>query len=54
MFFIFQSVVLPFLYVEQDVNLAWQSCSGLENSKIAEKNVKNPEKRCFAAREGMG
>ena len=38
-----------FLYVEQDVNLAWQSCSGLKNLKIAEKNVKkNPGKSCFA------
>ena len=26
-----QSVVLMFLYVEQDVNLAYQSCSGLKN-----------------------
>ena len=33
--FIFQSVVLMFLYVEQDVNLAWQSSSGLKNLKIA-------------------
>ena len=29
---------LTFLYVEQDVNLAQQSCSGLKNVKIAEKN----------------
>ena len=28
--FILQSVVLMFLYVEQDMNLAWQSCSGLK------------------------
>ena len=46
-YFIFQSVALMFLYVEQDVN----SCSGLENLKIAEKNVKNPGKSCFAARK---
>ena len=40
MFYFFQSVVLMFPYVEQDVNLARPSCSGLENEKIAEKNVK--------------
>ena len=41
-----------FLNVEQDVNLAWQSCSGLANSKIiAQKNVKNPGKSCFAVRK---
>ena len=40
-----------FLYVDQDVNLAWQSCSGLKNVKIAEKNVKNPGKSCFEVRK---
>ena len=40
-----------FLYVEQDVNLAYQSCSGLKNFKIALKNVKNPGKSCFAVRK---
>ena len=40
-----------FLYVEQDVNLAQQSSSGLKNFKIALKNVKNSGKRCFAVRK---
>ena len=33
-----------FLHAEQDVNWAWQSCSGLKNVKIAEKNVKKSGK----------
>ena len=37
-----------FLYVEQDVNLAKQSCSGLKNLKIAKNNVKSLGKSCFA------
>ena len=40
-----------FLYVEQGVNLALQLCSGLENLKIASKNLKNPGKSCFADRK---
>ena len=40
-----------FLYVEQYVNLAQQSCSGHENLKISEKNVKNPGKSCLALRK---
>ena len=40
-----------FLYVEQDVNLAKQLCSGLENLKIAWKKVKNLGKRCLAVRK---
>ena len=53
--FIFQNVVFMFLYVEQDVNLAQQSCSGLENFKMAEKNVKkNRRKKSFCSQEGMG
>ena len=46
----FQSVVLMFLYVKQDVNLALQSCSGLKNWKRKKKNVKNPGKHFFAVR----
>ena len=43
--FFFQSVVLMFLYVvEQDVNLAWQSCSGRKNWKRKKKNVEIWEK----------
>ena len=38
------------LYVEQDVNLAKQSCSGLKNVKIKEKCKKNPGKNCLAVR----
>ena len=37
-----------FLYAEQDVNLAQQSCLRLKNFKIAQKNVENPGKSCFA------
>ena len=33
-----KSVVLMFLYVEQDMNLIWQSCSGLEIEKYR-KNI---------------
>ena len=40
-----------FLYVEQDVNFAYQSCSGLKNKKIANKNGKKSRKRCFAVRK---
>ena len=40
-----------FLYVEQDVNLAWQSCSGHKHFKIVSKNVKNLGKSCFAVRK---
>ena len=47
-YFIFQSDVLMFFYVEQDVNLAKQSCSGLEKLKMALKIVKNPGKSCLA------
>ena len=39
-----------FLYPEQDVNLAQQSCSGFKNLKIKKKNVKNPGKNRFAVR----
>ena len=48
--FIFQSVALVFLYVEQDVNLAWQLCSGLENVKNSIEKCKNLGKNCFAVR----
>ena len=35
-----------FLYVDKkNVNLAQQSCTGLENLKLGEKNATNPEKR---------
>ena len=37
-------------YVEQDVKLAKQSCSGFKNLKIKKKNVKNPGKNCFGGR----
>ena len=39
------------LYVEQDVILAWQSCSGLKNYKNDIGNVNNPGKSCFAVRK---
>ena len=39
-FSIFQNVVLVFLYAEQDVNLAWQSCFGLKHWKIKNKLFK--------------
>ena len=44
-----------FLYVEQDVNLAQQSCSGLKNVKNSiQKNVKNTGKRCLqSGRNGL-
>ena len=40
-----------FIYVEQDLNLAQQSCSSLEKVKIAEENVKNQGKSYFSVRK---
>ena len=48
--FIFQRVVLMFIYVKQHVNLAWQLCWDLKNWKIKKENVKNQGKKCFAVR----
>ena len=53
-YFILQNVVSMFLYVEQDVNLAQQSCSGLKNFKPAEKNVTKSGKKMFCSQEGLG
>ena len=47
--FIFLSVVLIVLYAEQDVDLAQQSCSGLENWKIKKKCWKIR----FCSQDGM-
>ena len=40
-----------FPYVEQDVNLTWQSCSGLKNSI---EKCKKSGKEIFCSQEGMG
>ena len=53
-YFVLQSVILMFLYVEQDMNLAQQSCSGLKNEKIAQKKRKKSGKKLFCSQEGMG
>ena len=50
----FKIVVLTFLYAEQDVNLALQSCSDIKNLKTALKNVTKSGKKLFCRREGMG
>ena len=41
MFSYFSILKVLFLYAEQDVNLAWQSCIGLKNLKINVKNLGN-------------
>ena len=51
---IFQSVVLMFLCVEQDMNLAYQSCSGLKNLKISIEKRKKSGKKLLCGQEGMG
>ena len=50
---VFPNVVLMFLYVEQDVNFAWQSCSVLKIENKEKKWKKSGEK-CFAvSQSGM-
>ena len=53
-YFILQSVGLMFLYVEQDVNLAQQSCSGLKNCKNRIEKCKKSGENLFCSRKGMG
>ena len=42
--FLLSKCCFTFLYVEQDVNFAWQSCSSLKKITIKKKNVKKSEK----------
>ena len=51
--FLLFKVLLMFLYAEQDVNLAWQSCLGLKNWK-RKKNFLKSGKILFCSQDGMG